>query len=359
MITKEFTIPCKPEVIKAADEDGSGGGIIITGIANTGLEDLVGDVVTQEALQSIAEQIPTHNLHLDHDKDFGGILGPLLDGWVDENGYLRYKARLVDEKSEVIESYLRQGVNLGSSISGCCEYEENSLSDIVTWQLTEISLTGIPCDQGTMGSVQLAKSFSDAVATIIEAKKKSINNGGTTMESEKTSKESAGQETTLTEERVIELINTAFNEKEEDLEARFNELVEKINDLESRVESKEEEGEEGEGTASPEGGEGAGEGESGKAEDEEEEEEEPEDEDDEEDDKSTESVDEKEVSDIIQKTVQEAVETKLKQVFSQNNPQFIYDNSEKGIRDEDKDAEEESTNKKYTPEEIADILAGN
>ena len=39
--------------------------LYIQGIANTGCEDLVGDVVTQDALNQICEQIPLHNLHMD------------------------------------------------------------------------------------------------------------------------------------------------------------------------------------------------------------------------------------------------------------------------------------------------------
>jgi hypothetical protein len=163
MIQKTFTIPCTTKSIQDNDTDT----LYLTGIANTGLEDLVGDVVTRQALESIAEQIPQHNLHMDHDHDWTGIIGRMTEGWVEEDG-VHFKARILRERSNEIRSYLDQDIIMGASISGCCEYEENSVSDIVSWQLTEVSLTPIPCDQATLGSVVVAKSFVDAVRGLQE-----------------------------------------------------------------------------------------------------------------------------------------------------------------------------------------------
>lgn len=351
--TKNFTLP---STAKSLVEDDI---LYITGVANTGTEDLVGDVVTMEALQQICDNITTHNLHLDHDTGLvDGVLGPLVEGWIEEDG-LHYKARILNEKRPFIESYLEQGVNLGSSISGVCEYETGSNSNIADWQLTEISLTAVPCDQGTMATVRIAKSFVEAVQAVQENMKE-----GDKMEEQKDNlqqvevKEAEATEQpvsddVVTVEKVEELINIAFNEKQEDLieavrgelkseyETALNELRERVETLESQGDVDEEEADEAEPEA-PEASEGEGES---KATTDEEDEEKPdadaESEDEEEDD---DEEDEKSIQDMISKTVQEEV----RKLFNPHvQPQFNYK----------KEAADEKENKKsYTPAELAEML---
>lgn len=331
MISKNFIIPSTAKSL--VEEDA----LYITGVANTGLEDLVGDIVTQEALEQICTQITNHNLHMDHDTTIvDGVLGPLVDGWIEEDG-VHYKARILSEKRELIESLLSQGVNLGSSISGVCNYEEGSNSNITEWTLTEISLTAIPCDQGTMATVQIAKSLAEVVQAVRSNIQKE-NEGENMEENKEITKEVEEQnEDVLTIEKVEELINTAFNEKQEDLiesvrnelkneyEAVLNELKERIETLESQAE--ETTTTEEETTTTPSEGEGEGEGESKATTDEEEEEE------------------EKSLEDMVEK----AVQTALQKAFNpQATPQFQYDKEK---------SEEESTKKGYTPRELAEMLS--
>jgi len=326
MITKNFTIP---STAKSLIEDDT---LYITGIANTGLEDLVGDVVTQDALKQICDQIPRHNLHLDHDSDIRAILGPLVDGWVESDG-VHFKARIVNEQRDFIESYISQGVHLGASISGVCNYADGSDSDIVDWTLTEISLTAIPCDQGTMASVEIAKSFSDAVRGIKEFK----NIEGETMADEITLE----QIKTLIEE----MINTAFNEKQEDLieavrdevktenEAVISEMKERIETLEAQIAEADKEPTDAEGNADV-AAEGEGEGAGKAAEDEEEEEDKPEDEEDEEDKKSLKSF------------IQETIQSEIRKAFTPADPSFQYKKS----------IESDESKKSFTPAELAELL---
>lgn len=331
MITKNFTIP---STAKSLIEDDT---LYITGIANTGLEDLVGDVVTQDALKQICDQIPRHNLHLDHDSDIrAGLLGPMVDGWVESDG-VHFKARIVNEQRDFIESYISQGVHLGASISGVCNYADGSDSDIVDWSLTEISLTAIPCDQGTMASVEIAKSFSDAVRGIKEFK----NIEGETM----------ADEITLEEIKTLieEMINAAFNEKQEDLieavrdevktenEAVISEMKERIETLEAQIaEAGNETSTEDDGENATPGAEGEGEGAGKAAEDEEEEEEETQDEEDEEED------DKKSLKSFIQETIQ----SEIRKAFTPADPSFQYKKS----------IESEESKKSFTPAELAELL---
>jgi hypothetical protein len=341
MIQKTFTIPCTTKSIQDTDSDT----LYLTGIANTGLEDLVGDVVTRQALESIAEQIPQHNLHMDHDHDWTGIIGRMTEGWVEEDG-VHFKARILRERSNEIRSYLDQDIIMGASISGCCEYEENSVSDIVSWQLTEVSLTPIPCDQATLGSVVVAKSFVDAVRGLQEKIQEN--------EGEKMAEEGTNEQVTL--EKVEELINTAFNEKQEDLvETVKSQLAEeydsKINELNSRIETLEAKQEDDEGGSeetpavegegeSPAIGEGEG---AAKSDEEEEEEEEPKPDEEEEEDEEDKSID-------ITAEIQKAVQTEIQKLFqAPQTPSFNYESP-------NPTDEGNSEKKSYTPGEIADLL---
>lgn len=356
MIQKQFTIPCTTK--KATNDTQGNDTLYLTGIANTGLEDLVGDVVTRQALESIAEQIPMHNLHMDHDHDWTGIVGRMTEGWVEDDG-VHFKARILRERSSEIQSYLDQDIIMGASISGCCEYEDNSISDIVDWQLTEISLTPIPCDQNTLGSVVVAKSFLDAVRGL---QKRNI------IEGDKMAEENNEAVTTG---QVEEMINTAINEIRdtlvEDVTQKVSEEYEsKLNELVARVETLENQNEE----ETTEDGEAAGEGEESpaisgegeaKATDEEEE---PVDEEDEEDDKATddeeedkpeeEEEDEEDKAFLLADEIRKAVREEIQKVFkAPASPDFQYTEDKKNIVNDDTG---DVSGKAYTPRELAMML---
>ena len=328
MTTKKFKII--NETVKSIDEDGV---LYIEGIANTGQKDLVGDVVTENALQEIASQAVNRNLHLDHDTDLDGIIGVITEAEVVDEG-VKIKARILQRFSDTIRELLSEGVRLGLSIAGKAYYEDNSFENIVNWNLTEISLTPIPCDQGTMGSVAIVKSFSELSQTICGE--------------EKMAEEDVKY---ITEEAVVELINAAFNEKTEELlevlrkefEGKFDEIIGRLEVLENAEDTVEEEPEPVEPEAKPETqdegeeekAEGEGEGEQAKPEDEEDEEE------------NTVEEEEKNIEEIIQK----AVDEKIKDFFqTPTKTQFKYEEAEsKSVKTEQK---------KYTPREIAKILIG-
>lgn len=157
-MTIQFKV-IKEKTISSTTDEGT---LYITGIANSGLEDLVGDTVTQQALQQIVEQATNHNLHLDHDTSIQGVLGPITEAELVDEG-ARIKARIIEERRDLIEPLLEQDVKLGLSISGVAESTNGDDNLLDKWDLTEISITPVPCDQATMGSVHIAKSFHELV----------------------------------------------------------------------------------------------------------------------------------------------------------------------------------------------------
>lgn len=176
----------------------------IVGIANTGKEDLNGDVLTRDTLMNICEQAVNHNLHLDHDTSMKGLLGPITSARLVEEG-VEIHAEIVDkEHANHIRNLLENGVKLGMSVSGVATTNSVDQHTITDWDLTEISITPLPCDQGTMGSVCIAKSFAEVI-------KKTI-----TEEDKPRTEDKDMAEENVTIEKVIELINEAFNERREE-----------------------------------------------------------------------------------------------------------------------------------------------
>jgi hypothetical protein len=312
--------------------------LTIIGIANTGQRDLVGDVLTNEALEDICRQATKHNLHLDHDTSLDGVLGPITSAELTTDG-VEIRANIVNtEYAKKIRELLSNGANLGMSVSGVTDTTTHNLT---SWDLTEISLTPLPCDQGTMGSVRIAKSFAEVVKQTMETN---------TMAEEQ-----------ITLEQVIELINEAFNERREEfLEAIRQELKNEydvvINELRERIESieatateevaeaEEEEvvdevvAEEEEDVV--EEGENFLEGiEQAKAEAEAVEPEEEEEEDDEEVD--------------VEKTITDIINKKLDEIFTNKKSDELHFKYEE---EAEESVETETTKKRFTPRELAELF---
>lgn len=239
MVTKNFTVH-QPDIKSITDEEGT---IYITGIANTGERDLVGDIVTEDALQQICDQATQRNLHFNHNGNWDesledlteSIIGVITESTLVSEG-VSIKARILPKHADNIKYLLENDVRLGLSIAGRAHYEENSYENIESWELTEISLTPTPCDQGTMGTVELSKSFTEAIRKL-ENEDKKTDEGDNTM-----------TEDSITKEDVISIVNDAFNEEKEALieevggairdeyEAVITELKERIETIESKLE---------------------------------------------------------------------------------------------------------------------------
>ncbi|RAP49667.1 MAG: hypothetical protein BZ138_07390 [Methanosphaera sp. rholeuAM270] len=223
------------------NDDVDDGIVTIHGIANSGLEDRVGDIITQEALESIAQQATMCNLHLDHEGSIDGIIGTITESELVEAG-VDITAKLLPEVGGRIKQMLDFGIKFGLSVKGLVEYKAGSTKEISSWDLTEISLTPLPCDGATMGTVA-SKNMCDII--------KQIETENETMEEKNMTEteEQKATDETITEDAVIELINTAFNEKKDEFletireeikteyEQALTELNNRIESLESQLDS--------------------------------------------------------------------------------------------------------------------------
>ena len=204
----------------------------IRGLANTGNTDIAGDTLTREALLDICNQATQHNLHIDHDETIDGVLGPITRAELTPEG-VEIDADILEGKyTSRIRDLLEHGVRLGMSVRGLAERAGGNFVRVV---LTEISLTPLPADQSTLGSVVIVKSFGELARRVVG------------FDDENLEEDNMADEV-ITKDVVIELINTGFNErKEEFLETIREELKDEfgvvLGELKERVEKLEAQGE--------------------------------------------------------------------------------------------------------------------
>lgn len=169
----------------------------IRGLANTGNTDIEGDTLTREALLDICNQATQHNLHIDHDETIDGVLGPITRAELTPEG-VEIDADILEGKyTSRIRDLLEHGVRLGMSVRGLAERAGGNFVRVV---LTEISLTPLPADQSTLGSVVIVKSFGELARRVVG------------FDDENLEEDNMADEV-ISKDVVIELINTGFNER--------------------------------------------------------------------------------------------------------------------------------------------------
>ena len=159
-ITKQFRLyaPQSTKSYTTSDD----GGLIIEGIASTTNKDLTGDVVLPSAIQSMKQQLTTttKNLHGDHKYGLDGILGVIREVVETDDDQLVIRAAIRKTYAPAIKEMLDLGVNLGLSIGGNVK-EYNPIRDgweIKDIELFEISLTGMPANWDTYGTITTSKN---------------------------------------------------------------------------------------------------------------------------------------------------------------------------------------------------------
>lgn len=147
----EFRIYAPPDVKSyGLNEDGT---LTITGIASTTNEDLDGEIVSPNALESLAQQVIGLNLHLDHNHHYDGGIGVIKDAEL-ENSSLRITAVILPEYAEGILERLSLGMNFGFSIGGIPVINSMNSNVINDFILLEVSLTLLPANWDTFGTVE-------------------------------------------------------------------------------------------------------------------------------------------------------------------------------------------------------------
>ena len=148
---KEFRVYAPPE-LKSYDLD-ENGTLTITGIASTTNEDLDGEIVTPNALKSLAEQVVGLNLHLDHNHYYDGGIGVVTDAKLEDSS-LRITAVILPEFAKGIKDRLDLGMNFGFSIGGIPLMDRADSRKINDFKLLEMSLTLLPANWDTFGTVE-------------------------------------------------------------------------------------------------------------------------------------------------------------------------------------------------------------
>ena len=329
--------------------ENSDGTLTIEGIASTTNKDLQGDIILPSAINSMKQQLltTTKNLHGDHDYGLDGIYGAIKEVLDSDDTCLKIRADILKSKSSQIKEMLDVGVNLGLSIGGkITEYTilEDHGWEIKDLSLMEISLTGMPANWDTFGTIQESKTGKSIVKAKCLAGACHVirkNNGEIMTQNEDLRK--AEGEDVLTKEDVVDLFNELMaSQKEEIIKEVATETVKQVTtELQSIVQAeidklKEEPSKDDEGESVDE------EEESMKAECA------PEEEDEEK---------EKAFADLISKTVKDAVDANISSLFKDleqsRAPQFKVDDVDKTGLNKNEPVE---TSKGMTSREIAEKM---
>lgn len=223
---KEFTT-------KDADGENSDERILLEGIASTTSRDLHDEIVASTAIESMAEQAIALNIHANHWYDMEDVIGAIKDANV-EDKQLKIKFLITKKYTPTVKDLLDTGVNLGLSIGGYVTNYDEKNRIINEIELHEISLTPMPANWDTFGTVTTSKGLveSNCITGACHAIVKTLD-GGNNMRTKE--EESSG----LTQDDVIALINEYMAEKEETIAQEITDKVE--SQIESIVEAKVEE----------------------------------------------------------------------------------------------------------------------
>jgi len=247
MIKKEFKVysPLTKKsvdsfITKSSDESSDGERILLEGIASTTSRDLHDEIVSSAAIDSMSEQALALNIHGDHWYGLEDVIGAIKDASA-EDKQLHIKFLITKKHTPDIKDLLETGVKLGLSIGGYVTSYDEKNRIINAIELHEISLTAMPANWDTFGTVTTSKGLveSNCIAGACHAIVKKLGEKTMSKEDIKTKEETSqeGEETSgLTQDDVIELFNELMAEKEETI---VQEITEKVQtQLESIAEAK-------------------------------------------------------------------------------------------------------------------------
>lgn len=211
-----------------SNDDGT---LTIIGVASTTNKDFANEIVSPEVLQSLAKQAPGLNLYRDHNRHYDGGIGAIVDAWVQDNE-LWIKATILPEYASGIKERLDIGMNFGFSISGFPRKQRTPEGILITdYKLIEITLTYIPMNWDTYGTVEYKDQNLITSNCLTGACYHAIQNDGEIMEDEK---KNTNLEEEVPEEPVIDKKdNAGFSEEE--LSQIKNMMNEFGVELESRI----------------------------------------------------------------------------------------------------------------------------
>ncbi len=320
------------------------GTLTIEGIASTVNKDLQGDIILPSAIHSMKEQLltTTKNLHGDHRYGLDGIYGAIKEVLDSDDTSLKIRADLLKAKSPQIKDMLDVGVNLGLSIGGkITEYTilEDHGWEIKDLKLMEISLTGMPANWDTYGTIQESSDKSIVKAKCLAGACHVIRKGiiGENMtQNEEFNKDESAE---FTKDDAVDLFNELMASKQDEIVRDIaSETVKQVTkEIPSLVKA---EFEKLKDTSSN---------------DEEEEEDNPQDNEDEEKEKA--------LTDLINKSVKNAVDENIGNLFKdlekRRDPEFHVDDVKEKDLETHQGTGDDETEKGLTSREIAEKMFDN
>lgn len=173
---------------------------------------MYGDIVTREALESLSKQLVGLNVFLDHVYDYDNVIGVVKSSELSDDK-LYATVAVTKDYQEDIKSKIEFGVNLGFSIGGFADRDKNNANLISDFNLLEISLTPLPANLDSYGSVTSKNGVmvGNCITQLCYKMLKSENMTENIPQD--------NNEETLTFDKVKDLIDEAITEKEEQITA--------------------------------------------------------------------------------------------------------------------------------------------
>ena len=158
---KNFVLT-RREIQKKADDEALDI-LTLTGVASSLSEDLVGESMTENALKSMKESAIGLPVFYDHMSFSDMAVGVIIDSYIEDDLFC-IDFTVLPSQQKRIREYLDNGMPLSLSIGGHIPVggylaKENKINDI---NLLEVSLTFIPCNRDSLGSVRVKEDSIEA-----------------------------------------------------------------------------------------------------------------------------------------------------------------------------------------------------
>ena len=207
------------------------GTLDIIGIASTTSQDLQKDIMLPSAINSMKKQLLTSNKNLHGDHEYGlftGLLGSINKVLESDNDTLKIGATILSKYAPDIKEMLDIGVNLGLSIGGApTEYDRNSDGgwNVKNARLDEISLTSMPANMDTLGTVTTAKGVVEGTCFAGVCNKILKNMETKNMTDNNTQSGAEPEEQYVTNDDLKIAMDELWSEKEQGLVEQITESV--------------------------------------------------------------------------------------------------------------------------------------
>ncbi len=194
--------------------------LILEGIASTTSSDLEMDNFTPECIQEMKNQALNLNIHCDHEKSLKKVIGTVISVEDTDDTNLKILFKIIPSISPLVKERLENDVKLGLSVRGLVkDYTTNKDNGwtVKSIQLMEISLTGLPANWDTFGTVQLhkniveSKCLSGACALLRKSKSETNKEETKTLNKENTMTEPIKK----TEEQVEKMDGEIFSPEQQ------------------------------------------------------------------------------------------------------------------------------------------------